>query len=180
VGDPFANVKLSSGDAAETVIASGDWQMHVSYDYWWDSGRRPIERWDEDISGNFTDTLHWNGSGFDITSYSGAMLAHTHGTSSVPKPSITAVAQYALANGGHAWQVLGQYFTPGDPVYVYLYDPYDAPVWIASYAPGSSVRSDGTFTISNWRLDGTFRHSTAMVKACDTSNVCATVQITAP
>ncbi len=180
VGDPSANVKLSGGDAVETVIASGTWKMHVSFDYWSNSGNTRVQHWEEDAGGDFTVTLLWNGSGFDVTSHIGATSSHTNGTSSVPNPSITAAAQGAWGNGGHAWQVVGQYFTPGERVSVFLYDPYNAATWIASYVPGVSVGSDGSFTVSNWRLDGTLRHGTAMIKACDTANVCATVVVTVP
>jgi len=180
LGNPSANVKLSSGDAIDTVIASGTWKMHVSFDYWSNSGNGRVQHWEEDIGGDFTDTLQWNGSGFAVTSHSGATSSQTNGTSSMPSPSITAVAQGALGNGGHAWQVVGQYFTPGERVSVFLYDPYNAITWIASYVPGVSVKSDGSFTVSNWLLDGTFRHGTGMIKACDTANLCATVVVNVP
>jgi hypothetical protein len=179
-GHPSTSVKLSSGDAVETVIASGAWQMHVSYNYWASSGHSRVQHWDEDISGVFTDTLLWNGSAFDITSHSGSTSAETNGTSSAPNPSITAAALYAWGNGGHMWQVLGQYFTPGEQVWVYLFDPPDSTYFALRYVPGVSVRSDGTFTVSNFPLPGTTRNGTAMIKACDTANVCATVLVTVP
>jgi hypothetical protein len=177
LGDPSTNVKLSSGDAVETVIAAGTWQMHVAYDYWASSGHARVQHWDEDISGVFADTLLWNGSAFEVTSHSGSASAETNGTSSVPTPSITATA---MAGGGYTWQVVGQYFTPGEGIILYLYDPYNPPTWAGTYAPGVSVRSDGSFTVSTFEMTGVYRPrpGTAMIKVCDDANLCATVLIT--
>jgi hypothetical protein len=71
VGDPTSQMQLSIADAVDTITASGQWKMHVAYDYWWDFDSSYVQHWDEDVNGYFTDTLHWNGSGFDITAQSG-------------------------------------------------------------------------------------------------------------
>jgi hypothetical protein len=71
IGDPTANMRLAIGNQLDTVTASGQWKMHLSYTYWYDFDASYIRHWDEDTNGYFDDTLHWNGSGFDITSQSG-------------------------------------------------------------------------------------------------------------
>jgi hypothetical protein len=71
IGDPTAAMKLSIGDQVDTIKAQGDWKMHVSYDSWYDFDPQYVRHWDEDVSGYFDDTLHWNGSGFDIINQSG-------------------------------------------------------------------------------------------------------------
>ena len=70
IGDPTSQMQLSIADAVDTIMASGQWKMHVSYDYWYDFDPGYVQRWAEDINGYFGDTLHWNGSGFDVTSQS--------------------------------------------------------------------------------------------------------------
>jgi hypothetical protein len=71
VGDPTSSMQLAIGDQLDTITASGQWKMHLSYTYWYDFDPTYLESWDQDVSGYFDDTLHWNGSGFDITSQSG-------------------------------------------------------------------------------------------------------------
>lgn len=71
VGDPTSGMQLSIADQNDTITASGQWKMHVSFDYWYDFDPGYVQHWDQDVSGSFNDTLHWNGSSFDITSQSG-------------------------------------------------------------------------------------------------------------
>jgi len=71
VGDPTSGIQLAIGDQVDTITANGQWKMHLSYTYWYDFDPGFVEHWDEDVSGYFNDTLHWNGSGFDITNQSG-------------------------------------------------------------------------------------------------------------
>lgn len=71
VGDPTSGMQLTIGNAEDTIAASGQWKMHVAYNYWYDFDASYVQNWDEDVSGYFDDTLHWNGGGFDITNQSG-------------------------------------------------------------------------------------------------------------
>lgn len=70
IGDPTANMRLAIGDQLDTITASGQWKMRLSYTYWYDFDTSYVQHWDEDTSAYFNDTLHWNGSGFDITNQS--------------------------------------------------------------------------------------------------------------
>lgn len=71
VGDPTANMQLAIGDLPDVITANGQWTMHLSFTYWYDFDPSYVQHWTEDVNGYFTDTLHWNGSGFDITNQSG-------------------------------------------------------------------------------------------------------------
>jgi hypothetical protein len=70
IGDPTSGMQLSIADQLDTISATGQWKMHVSYDYSYDFDPGYVQHWDEDVNGSFDDTLRWNGSGFDITSQS--------------------------------------------------------------------------------------------------------------
>jgi hypothetical protein len=176
--DPFATVKLSN-ESTGGLVATGVWMMHVSFDYWLDARSGRVKRWDQDIAGDFSDTMIWNGVGFDVTKSTGAITARANGISSLPPPSITAVAQGINAAGSRLWLVVGRYFTPGLGVAAYLYVPYDAKTSVSSNKPGLSVRADGTFSRS-FELYTPSRRVTATIKACDDANVCATVVVTTP
>jgi hypothetical protein len=71
VGDPTSAMQLSIADQLDTITASGQWKMHLTFDYWYDFDSAYVQHWNQDVSGYFNDTLHWNGSGFDITSQGG-------------------------------------------------------------------------------------------------------------
>jgi hypothetical protein len=70
VGDPTSGMQLAIGDQVDTITARGQWKMHLSYTYSYDFDPGYVEHWDEDVSGYFNDTLHWNGSVFEITNQS--------------------------------------------------------------------------------------------------------------
>ncbi len=71
IGDPTSGMTWTIADQVDTITASGQWKMHVSYAYWYDFDPGYVQHWDEDTSGYFNDTMHWNGSSFDIMSQSG-------------------------------------------------------------------------------------------------------------
>lgn len=147
--------------------------MHVAFDYWSNSSYARVKRWDQDLTGDFSDTLNWNGAGFDVASQAGATSAKTNGTSSVPPPSITA----ERLGASFTWLVAGQYFTPGQRVEAFLYEPPNSPSFSSADAPGVFVRMDGTFT-GNFELAS--HPGPAMIKACDFTFTCATVTVSAP
>ncbi len=174
VGDPLVGNTVNSGAAMDSVVGSGAWQMHISFDYWSDSGSARVRRWDQDITGTFSVTLLWNGSEFVVTTQTGATLSATNGASSVPAPSITAVFSSVQVFGGSSWNVSGQYFTPRQTVEAFLHQsPYPG----SAAALGLVVSPDGTFS-------GYFplasHPGAATIEACDSAGLCATVPITAP
>jgi hypothetical protein len=73
--------------------------------------------------------------------------------------------------------VAGQYFTSGQLVQVFLYQPPSAPNFVSANAPNLAVRPDGTFSGS---FELASHHGAAKIKACDTAGICATVLVTAP
>src|SRR5207237_1793217 len=50
VGDPTASMQLSIADQSDTIKASGNWEMRVSYDYWYNFDPTYVEHWDEDLT----------------------------------------------------------------------------------------------------------------------------------
>jgi len=174
VGDPVASMSVGAGDVIDSVIASGEWQMHVSFDYWSNSGSARVKRWDQDVTGTFSVALRWNGTDFAASTPTGTTVSATDGASSLPVPTITSVFTNVQVYGGPSWNVQGRYFTPRQTVEAFLYQP---PYPWSAAALGLVVSPDGTFS-------GYFPLAShpgkATIKACDSANVCATVLVTTP
>jgi hypothetical protein len=68
VGDPTAGMQFRIGDGPNTLNVSGDFKMSVSYDWQFSDGYGGHQNSAD--SGPFSATLRWNGSGFDVVSFS--------------------------------------------------------------------------------------------------------------
>jgi hypothetical protein len=68
VGDPTADMQFRIGDAPNTLDVSGSFKMSVSYDWQFSDGYAGHENRDD--TGPFSATLRWNGTGFDVVSFS--------------------------------------------------------------------------------------------------------------